>query len=269
MYTKTSWVARVGTALNRFLKSNESSGSVELTNDPTGVTTEGTPFTVANMNKIEQGIYDAHVTADANASNLLANVNQGVKTTDSPTFKGLKILGKSIKFSPTATILSSFSSPSIGPSGLTFDTNTGNLISCDTTSDLIYVHNGVSATILDSFASPSTNPTGLTFDGTNLISCDIASHMIYIHNGVSSTILSSFASPSTAPLGLAFIGTNLISCDSSTDLIYVHDGISSTILSSFASPSNGVQGLAIDKTNLISCDNSTQKIYIHETRLSI
>ena len=92
-YIKTLWEARVGTALNRFLKTNETSTEVELTNDPTGVTTAGTPFTVANMNKIEQGIYDAHVTADANASNLLANVNQGVKTTDSPTFANITATG--------------------------------------------------------------------------------------------------------------------------------------------------------------------------------
>ncbi len=82
MYTKTSWVARVGTALNRFLKTNETATEVELTNDPTGVTTAGTPFTVANMNKIEQGIYDAHVALDN-------NVNQGVKTTDSPYFANM------------------------------------------------------------------------------------------------------------------------------------------------------------------------------------
>lgn len=69
-YTKTSWVARVGTALNRFLKSNETTESVELTNDPSGVTTAGTPFTAANMNKIEQGIYDVHVTADNNESDI-------------------------------------------------------------------------------------------------------------------------------------------------------------------------------------------------------
>ena len=81
-YIKTSWVARVGTALNRFLKTNESAGSVELTNDPTGVTTAGTPFTVANMNKIEQGIYDAHVVLDD-------NINQNVKTTASPTFASI------------------------------------------------------------------------------------------------------------------------------------------------------------------------------------
>ena len=78
MYTKTNWVARVGTALNRFLKSNESSGSVELTNDPTGVTTAGTPFTVANMNKIEQGIYDNDQRLD-----------QSVKTTDDVKFNNI------------------------------------------------------------------------------------------------------------------------------------------------------------------------------------
>ena len=95
-YVKTNWLARVGTALNRFLKTNETSTEVELTNDPTGVSVPGTPFTVTNMNKIEQGIYDAHVTADANASNLLANVNQGVKTTSSPTFANATIAGHNI-----------------------------------------------------------------------------------------------------------------------------------------------------------------------------
>ena len=47
-----------GTALNRFLKTNETSTEVNLPTIPTGVTTAGTPFTVANMNKIEEGIYD-------------------------------------------------------------------------------------------------------------------------------------------------------------------------------------------------------------------
>ena len=69
-YTRTTWIARVGTALNRFLKTNESTGSVELTNDPTGVTTAGTPFTVDNMNKIEQGIYDAHEAMGNNFTEL-------------------------------------------------------------------------------------------------------------------------------------------------------------------------------------------------------
>jgi len=104
-YIKTSWVARVGTALNRFLKTNESAGSVELTNDPTGVTTAGTPFTVANMNKIEQGIYDAHEALDANGISLATpRIDQGVKTTDSPEFAGVTLSGAM--------------SPSVSPTGI-------------------------------------------------------------------------------------------------------------------------------------------------------
>jgi len=80
-YTKTTWLARVGTALNRFLKTNETETSVELTNDPTGVSTAGTPFTVDNMNKIEQGIYDAHEAMGGNFTQL--------DTDGSPTFASL------------------------------------------------------------------------------------------------------------------------------------------------------------------------------------
>jgi hypothetical protein len=119
-YVKTSWVARVGTALNRFLKANESSASVELTADPTGVSTAGTPFTADNMNKIEDGIYDSHYPTFTEASTLenvasgdvqetlwgkvmkaIARVivhdgwlNQSVKTTASPTFANATINSK-------------------------------------------------------------------------------------------------------------------------------------------------------------------------------
>ena len=96
MYTKTNWVARVGTALNRFLKTNETSTEVELTNDPTGVTTAGTPFTVANMNKIEEGIYDAHVGLDNNGLIDNTRINQDVRTTASPTFANATIAGHNI-----------------------------------------------------------------------------------------------------------------------------------------------------------------------------
>ena len=80
---------------------------------------------------------------------------------------------------PSSTILSSFASPSADPFGLTYDGT--NLISCDSSSDTIYIHDGVSSTILSSFASPSTSPAGLAYDGTNLISCDFSSDTIYIH----------------------------------------------------------------------------------------
>jgi hypothetical protein len=59
-YTKTNWVPRQGTNLNKFTKSAESSTSVILVNSPDAVSQAGTPFSVENMNKIEQGILGAH-----------------------------------------------------------------------------------------------------------------------------------------------------------------------------------------------------------------
>jgi len=60
MYEKTEWKARKGVNLNRFEKSQETDRHVVLENAPTLVTEPGTPFNSGNMNKIEQGIYDAH-----------------------------------------------------------------------------------------------------------------------------------------------------------------------------------------------------------------
>jgi hypothetical protein len=59
-YTKTNWLPRQGTNLNKFTKSTETPASVILTNTPDAVTQPGTPFSVENMNRIEQGIFDAH-----------------------------------------------------------------------------------------------------------------------------------------------------------------------------------------------------------------
>lgn len=64
-YTKTTWKDRLVEFSNRFTKSNETATSVTLTPDPGTITEAGTPLSAANLNKIEQGIYDAHVTADA------------------------------------------------------------------------------------------------------------------------------------------------------------------------------------------------------------
>ena len=58
-YTKTTWVARDGSNLQKFLKSSETSTSVILINDPI-ITEEGTPFSTANMNNIENGIDDLY-----------------------------------------------------------------------------------------------------------------------------------------------------------------------------------------------------------------
>jgi hypothetical protein len=62
-YTPTNWVARQG-ILNKFNKSAESASSVVLENDTSGVTVSGTPFSIENMNHLEQGVYDAHQMID-------------------------------------------------------------------------------------------------------------------------------------------------------------------------------------------------------------
>jgi len=139
-----------------------------------------------------------------------------------------------------------------------------NLISCDTNTDKIYIHDGISSAISSSFSSPGIDPTGLAFGSPNLISCDANTDKIYIHDGISSTILSSFSSPSSTPTGLSFDGSNLISCDMDADKIYIHDDISSAISSSFSSPNTKPAGLGFDDSNLISCYYDAGKIYIHD-----
>jgi hypothetical protein len=58
--TKTVWTARQGANLNKFAKLEETAESVVLVNTPDGITVPGTPFTAANMNRIEEGIAAAH-----------------------------------------------------------------------------------------------------------------------------------------------------------------------------------------------------------------
>jgi len=64
-YIKTDWKARTGSLLSRFSKEQETDRSVVLHNQPGAVTQPGTPFSIDNMNKIEQGIFDAHQAIDS------------------------------------------------------------------------------------------------------------------------------------------------------------------------------------------------------------
>jgi len=73
-YTKTEWKPRRGDGLNRFYKSQETDRSVMLTNNPTSIIEEGTPFDPPHMNKIEQGVYDAH---ELVAAETLARARDG------------------------------------------------------------------------------------------------------------------------------------------------------------------------------------------------
>lgn len=59
-YEKTTWVDRLVQFPRRFKKSLEAGDSVTLTPDPGTITEPGTMVSAAAMNKIEQGIADAH-----------------------------------------------------------------------------------------------------------------------------------------------------------------------------------------------------------------
>jgi hypothetical protein len=74
-YTKTNWVPRQGTNLNKFTKSAETPTSFLLTNTPDAITQAGTPFSVENMNKIEQGIFNAHQIAENNFNVLTSHAD--------------------------------------------------------------------------------------------------------------------------------------------------------------------------------------------------
>ena len=75
-YEKTIWESRDGTYLNRFRKEQETSTYVNLQNAPNTVTRPGTKFSVSNMNKIEQGIFDAHEMIENEAQERQTQVNE-------------------------------------------------------------------------------------------------------------------------------------------------------------------------------------------------
>ena len=66
-YEKTEWKGRQGVNLNRFEKSQQTDKSVVLENVPSEITQQGTPFSTANMNHMEQGIFEAHAAVEAEA----------------------------------------------------------------------------------------------------------------------------------------------------------------------------------------------------------
>ena len=69
-YIKTEWENREGVNLNKFIKIQETATSVILQNQPDQISKPGTPFSTANMNKIEQGIFDAHDRLDSDYGTL-------------------------------------------------------------------------------------------------------------------------------------------------------------------------------------------------------
>ena len=71
MYTKTDWVEREGVNKNKFTVSQDTGTTFLLDNTPDEITAEGTPFSTDNMNKIEEGIYQAHEAVAAEAQSRI------------------------------------------------------------------------------------------------------------------------------------------------------------------------------------------------------
>ena len=59
MYSKHTWLPRLGTGLNKFANSGDAEHLV-LTPEPDTLTQEGTPFSATWMNELEGGVYKAH-----------------------------------------------------------------------------------------------------------------------------------------------------------------------------------------------------------------
>ncbi|CAH1230659.1 hypothetical protein PAECIP111891_06713 [Paenibacillus allorhizoplanae] len=81
-YTKTTWLDRAVQFASRYTKSGETSTEVTLTASPGTVTQAGTPANAANLNKLEQGVADAHVTADAAVPKTLGVMRRTPPTTN-------------------------------------------------------------------------------------------------------------------------------------------------------------------------------------------
>lgn len=90
-YTKTVWQDRAVETPNTYTKSGETSTEVTLVPKPGTVTQAGTPATATLMNKLEQGVYDAHdpniqltniKTVDGAGSGLDADLLDGLQGTD-------------------------------------------------------------------------------------------------------------------------------------------------------------------------------------------
>lgn len=62
-YNMTTWQDRVVEFPNRYTKSGETSTQVTLALNPGTVTQAGTAVNANNLNKIEQGIFDAQLLA--------------------------------------------------------------------------------------------------------------------------------------------------------------------------------------------------------------
>lgn len=116
MYNKTTWLARLGTGLNKW-RDQITNQLLEFINEPDTVTQAGTPFSVTAMNNIEDGIESLSnkLSEDIAITSAITVIPVTVITGQTkPTFKGLTVVNDFEKGDLDASITSD-------ASGSTFD----------------------------------------------------------------------------------------------------------------------------------------------------
>jgi len=174
--------------------------------------------------------------------------------------------------------LSEISAPYGSPGGLTFDHNTGQLISSyfPTGANMgkIIIHVGVTAAVSSEFAilsaggdpSKITKPLGLAFDGTNIIAVvsdeypvPFGSRYIAVFSGKTATVTDRIDIPSTSIVGLSWDGENLVYVDQTEDEVYILVGKTGVVGSHFPAPYWGAYeqpwGVAWDGITLTVVDH--------------
>jgi hypothetical protein len=208
------------------------------------------------------------------------------------------IFSSSLSFAATGDVLSSFTAPSAGTSGVTFDgtylwlidtlnrdfvkvTKTGSVVSSaaipasigtpvdlefdgtnlwvtDITSDKIFKVSTAGA-ILSSFDCPCTQPMGITFDGTDLWIGSEKDKIVQV--STSGTLIKTISSPVVTPQGLAYANNLLWISGLTEDKINATPIYSGLSVFSFTEPDANTRGLAFDGTNLWAAGSLTDKIY--------
>ena len=93
-YSKTTWQDRAVSTPNKYTKSGETSTEVTLVPQPGTVTQAGTPINAANLNKIEQGIFDALPSAGGAMTGDITYNNTTAQIKNTGTSSGMLIEGK-------------------------------------------------------------------------------------------------------------------------------------------------------------------------------
>lgn len=95
-YTKTTWIDRIVQFANRYTKSGETSSEVTLVQSPGTVTQAGTAVNATNLNKMEQGIEDAHThiaaTTGIHGADTAATPNRIVQRDSSGDITGRRLI---------------------------------------------------------------------------------------------------------------------------------------------------------------------------------